>query len=118
MRESLIRLVRRQRLPESTGDAQRATLVGTGQNDQKLLATPATDRVLGSECPVEDLRGLDEHLVAYSVTEPVVDRLEVVEVDEKERQGQIVPARGAEPIVQVLLDRPTVPQTGERIDLG
>jgi len=118
MRERLGRLVRRQRFAESLADVERAVLVGAGQDDQELLAAPAADRVLGPERPVEDLRGVDEHGVTNAVTEPVVDRLEVVEVDDEKREGQIVAARGAERIVQVLLDRAAVAQAGERIDLG
>ena len=56
------------------------------QNDRELVAAVARDRVRLPNTALQALRDLDEQRVGDIVSERVVDRLEAIEVDEKDCQ--------------------------------
>ena len=53
--------------------------------DRELVAAEPGDRVAGPDRPAEPFRDPDHQFVADRMPEGVVDRLEVVEVDEHDR---------------------------------
>ena len=63
------------------------------EQDRELVAAEARGHVGAARARVQPARELDQHLVAGGVAERVVDRLEVVEVEEDHRGGALV--RGA-----------------------
>ena len=65
-------------------------LVGVGQDRDELVAAPASQLVAAASRLGEPARDLREHLVAGLVAERVVDHLEVVDVDARERQQATV----------------------------
>ena len=86
----------------------------------ELVATEAGHRVAGAHDRTDPVGDGDQDLVAQLVTHRVVDRLEVVQVDEQQRDR--VPAAEAAQSVQRTLDpleqqRP-VGQAGERVVSG
>ena len=83
---------RRQCRDQLLGDRGRVgRLRHFGEQDQELVAAVAADRVGFAHRRRQALRGQLEHLVADRVAERVVDLLEVVEVQEQQRDG--VPRR-------------------------
>ena len=59
-----------------------------------------------------------QHLVAGEVAEGVVDRLEVVDVDQQQRPGRHLAARARHLGLDLLLETAPVPQPGQRVLLG
>ena len=64
------------------------------------------------------LAGAAEHRVALRVAEAVVDELEVVEVDDRQREAEAAPLRQRDPPPQLGLERAPVGQAGERVVAG
>ena len=91
-----IRAHDRERLGHRAEDPLRDDDGGLGRCDLldhhgELVAAEPCTRVLGTDARLEPLRDLDEQLVAGRVAEAVVDRLEVVEIDEQDRE-EVLPA--------------------------
>ena len=59
------------------------------REDRELVATETRDEIARSQRVAQALRCTGEELVACGVAEAVVDRLEVVEVEEHERGGAV-----------------------------
>ena len=59
--------------------------------DRELVAAHPRERVAGAQRTAQPLATRDQELVALAVAEAVVDRLEVVEVDEQDRQPVAAP---------------------------
>ena len=75
---------------EALGGGVRALAVGAGEQHGELVAADAGDDVVGAQrVPQRGARRAD-HLVADVMAERVVDRLEVVEVDQHHRAGRAV----------------------------
>ena len=88
-----------------------------GHDHRELVAADAAADVDRADLVPEPLRDLGEDGVAREVPDPVVDRLEVVEVEDEERQPAVVALRpeglAAERLVEVAL----VEEPGERVRL-
>src|SRR5206468_12793703 len=67
------------------GEQIGARRIGAGCEDHELLAAVARAQVAAAHGAVQDLRDPHEDLVACSVAEPVVQPLEVVDVDHQDR---------------------------------
>ena len=67
----------------ATSDRGRLGVVGVLDHDRELVAAQAGDHVLGPQARAQARGDRDQQLVAGGVAEAVVDRLEVVEVDEQ-----------------------------------
>jgi hypothetical protein len=86
---------------------------GVGQHQQKLLATPARHHVAPAQLGLDPVREAPQHLVTARVTMFVVDALEVVQVDQRQRQRQL-PARLAGGFCRELVEHgAAVGQTGQ-----
>ena len=62
-------------------------------HQQELVATDAPDDVVGAQQLLEPAGDVDEQLVSGAVSEGVVDRLELVEIDEDDRGRKPVGSR-------------------------
>ena len=71
---------------DALGDRGGRVGVGVDQHDREFVAAQTKDRAGRRHRPREARTELTQQLVAGRVTEGVVDLLEVVEVDEEERQ--------------------------------
>ena len=78
---------------ELVGQDGRVFDAGLGQQDHELLAAVSADPVGRAEVPPEARRDALEDRVAGLVAVGVVDRLEVVDVGERDRQGSPVADR-------------------------
>ena len=78
----------------------------------------ADDDVVASDRPHQRSRDLLEDAVAVLVAELVVDPLEVVEVDDDQRQLAAVATVACELLGQALAEDPVVADPGERVALG
>src|SRR5450631_244548 len=83
--------------------------------EHEFLAT-LSRRPSGLRCRCsENARYPDQHLVADRVREPVVDQLEVVEVDQPDRQRGAVLPRAGKQDRQLGVDMAPVAQAGQRV---
>ena len=72
------------------------------EQDGELVAAEAGRGVRAADARVEAAGDLDEHLVAGGVPERVVDRLEVVEVEEDDRQAAALAAAAGDRLAHLL----------------
>src|SRR5436190_2802521 len=88
------------------------------ENDRELIAAEASGRVAGSDRLLDPLADLLEHLVAEVVAPPVVDRLEVVEVDVEQtgRLALLVPE--LDRVAEALVEEGPVGEAGQRVVEG
>ena len=99
---------------EPLGGGVRALAVGAGQQHGELVAADAGDDVVRAQRVPQRRARRADHLVADVVAERVVDRLEVVEVDQHHRAGRAVVDHRAE----LALEAAPVEQLGERVVVG
>ena len=66
----------------------------------------------------QPLRHVDQHRVAGGVAEPVVDRLEAVEVDEEQRDPGAAPPRHLQRVLDPVEQQAAVGQVGEQVVAG
>src|SRR5581483_10304451 len=97
-----------ERAADALGDLGSVAVV---DEQRELVAADPRDEIVLSDDVPQSLGGGAEELVARAVTEAVVDRLEVVEVEVE--KGQLL-ARGMR-LVHHLLEARAVRQAGERI---
>ena len=57
----------------------------------ELIAAKTREGILAADDLRQPVRHLDQHLVPLVMAEGVVDILEIIQVDEKDRQGQMIP---------------------------
>src|SRR4051812_31469403 len=84
----------------------------------ELVAAEARGRVAGADARGEALADLEQDLVAGGVAEAVVDRLEVVEVDEDDRQADVVAAGAGDAVAHALGEQRAVREAGDRVVEG
>ena len=89
---------------------------GPGHQHGELVAADPERAVGTAQRAPEQLGDLGEGLVADGVAGRVVDELEVVEVDEDERDQVAVAPDGVQLAIELLLECPVVAEPGERID--
>ena len=86
--------------------------VQTGQQHGELLAADAEDGVLVADGAVQGLGDMAQGLVAHRVAMCVVDSLEVVDIDRREREGGVGPV-DTKVLVERLLEGAVTQQAGE-----
>jgi hypothetical protein len=72
--------------PQALSDAHRCLSVRLWQHDCKLFAAIAGNPVVGAQAPEESSADLGQDFVADSMSMRIVDELEMVDVDEDQRQ--------------------------------
>ena len=93
-------------------------LAGLGHEQRELVAAQAGEDVLGAGDVAQRGGDRGEHGVAALVAERVVDRLEVVDVEQGERERPLVAQRAGELLAQALVEGAVVGQARERIGGG
>ena len=102
----------------SAVSAASSALLDVLQQDRELVAAEAGRGVAGADARVEPLGDLDEHLVAGSVAEAVVDGLEVVEVEEHDGEAAALAPRAGRGVADALAEQRAVGQAGDGIVEG
>ena len=93
--------------------------VGAGHDDRELVATdPEGPVASGAGRSPSSSPACAEELVADRVAARVVDLLEVVEVEDRERQRLVVPGRDRPLALHLLLERPVVAEPRQRVAQG
>src|SRR6266536_6215186 len=88
------------------------------EDDRELVAAdPALD-VGRADDLADALGGLGEHAVAGEVPDAVVDRLEVVEVEDDEGEVAVVAVRAGDLAGERVVEVAPVVQAGERVEVG
>ncbi len=103
---------------QALGELHRAVGARGGQRDRELVAADAVGAVARALGRADRLRKRLQALVAGLVAVLVVDGLEVVEVDEHERERRRGAADALELAREVLVERAVVAQPGERVGDG
>ena len=101
--------------PTASAAADRARCSRSASSDQELVAPLAGEHVGVAQHAAQAGRDGGQQLVAGSVSEPVVDLLEVVEVDEQQRDRGVGAPGAGERQVELLLDQDPVGQAGQRV---
>ena len=91
---------------------------GLGEDHRELVAADAARNVGAADDAEHPLGRLGEHAVAGEVADPLVDRLEVVEVDEHEAEAPVVAVRARDLAGQDLVEVAAVVQAGQRVEVG
>ena len=73
--------------------------------DRELVAAEPRGGVDRAHAVLQPPRDLLQHLVAGGVPEAVVDVLEVVDVEEQHRHGQLVAALGGERVLDAVAEQ-------------
>ncbi len=103
------------RLEERLGDDLGAAMVDRLEQDGELVAAEARRGVAGAHASGDAAPDLGQHLVADRVAERVVDRLEVVEVEEQDRGGARAVGQRR---LDALREERAVREAGERVVEG
>ena len=86
--------------------------------DSELVAAHPRDRVPGAEGRAQALGDADQDGVALAVPQAVVDRLEVVEIDEEDRQRPRIALVERQGVVQPIDEERAVGKAGQRVMEG
>ena len=98
-------------------------LVGVGEpttreDDRELVAAHPAGDVGRADDVADPLGRLREHGVAGEVPDPVVDRLEVVEVEDDQREAAVVAVRARDLARERLVEVAPVVEARERVEVG
>ena len=104
----------RSRVVELVGVGERRL----GQDDRELVAADAAGDVGRAHDVADALGRLGQHGVAGEVADAVVDRLEVVEVEDEQREPPVVALRAGDLARERLVEVAAVVQAGERVEVG
>ena len=101
------------------GDLAGLLLVGLDGDERELVAAVAGGEVVGAGPAAQRVADAAQHLVADEVAVLLVDLLEVVEVDEDQREVAAGDARGALDLAQqALVQRGVVEAAGQPVGAG
>ena len=88
------------------------------QQDRELVPADAAGDVGRADDVLDALGGLGQHCVAGEVADPVVDRLEVVEVEDDQRQAPPIAVRAGDLACQRLVEVAPVVESREGVEVG
>ncbi len=87
-------------------------------DDDELVAAQASDRVRAAHTTLQADRHLFQEQIADAVSERIVDRLEVVQIDEQQRNQAAVPPCLEQGAGQAIVKQAPVWQSRQRIVIG
>ena len=102
-------------MAQSIGGLEGIGRVRVRQDDGELVTADAEGTVTVAECVPDAVGHTHEETVAGRVSLAVVDLLEVVEVDEQERDWHLVTTLELQLAVKLLLERAVVAESGEAV---
>ena len=117
-RDARRRLARSHQRAEPLGGVVRAQRVGLGHEPHELLAPEAPHEVARPGDPLQGVRDRLEHEVADLVAVDVVDLLEVVEVEQRDGEGSLVPVGPRHLAPDRLVHGPVVREARQRVAGG
>ena len=103
---------------DALGDPVQLLGAGAVEEHGELVAADVRHRVAGPDQATEPVGDADEQLVADAVTEGVVHRLEVVEVDDHDAERPGLAAAAGDRVGEAVTQQRAVGELGERIVEG
>src|SRR5882757_2396776 len=98
------------------GQVSHAVGTEVEQRQHKLFTTVSRSDVEGTACKsLHNLRNAPQRLIARLVAIPVVVGLEVVDIDQQEREGTTIPQRLLPHAWEVIIERATVLEPGKAV---
>ena len=91
---------------------------GLGQDHRELVAADPAGDVRGAHRALDAFGRNREDLVPGQMADPVVDLLEVVQVDHDQGERPVVAARAGDLALERLVEEPPVVHAGERVEVG
>ena len=85
------------------------------RDHDELVSAKAPERIGGPHDAVEPRGNRAQEFIADTMTERVVNRLEVVEVDEQRRDRRLAATRAREHLLDAIQDQCAVGEPGQRI---
>ena len=105
-----------EQLDDPLGDLRRLLRPGgVLEQDRELVAAEPGGGVADTDARRQSLGDLEQHAVAGGVTEAVVDRLEVVEVEEDHRELEVLAPRPGQSVADALVEQRAVGELRDRI---
>ena len=117
-RPDLVDLLRPDRERDAVGEELGVVAARLGQDHGELVAADPAGDVGRADDAAHPLGDLGEHAVAGEVPDPVVDPLEVVEVEHDQRDVALVAPGARDLAPEELVEEPPVVEAGERVELG
>src|SRR3984885_1565549 len=105
----------RHSLHHTPGQPHRAIFAALRQQHHKLFAAVPSRKVRQSHRRSQNRPQATQHLITRRMSPPIVDRLEVVHIDQQYRKLPLPSARHRKLHHQPLLKRPAIPQTSQLI---
>jgi hypothetical protein len=102
---------------ESPRDDPGAVGIGVRQRQRELVA-PDSVRAIPGPCLSEDLRHTPEYLVTVRMTVAVVDELEVIDVQQRQREVIVVACGGSDGLRELVLEGTLVRKVGQPVAGG
>jgi len=106
---------RRQASEEPSHDRGRLDFTRVRKQHRELVSAEARDEVALAQDAAEAGRNVLQQSVADVVAHRVVDVLEPVEIDQRERDGLAGASRGLHHLGQAVVQKGAIRQTGERV---
>ena len=103
-------------MPDLLGQDERAGRVGLGKQGDELVAAVAGGRVDPADALGDDLADAAQHPVALEVAEPVVDRLELVEIHHQQAEAAPRPRAAGDLAIDRREEEGPVEEAGQRVD--
>ena len=94
------------------------SLAQIGQHDDKLVAAETTHRVAGANARGEAVGRFDQKRVAGRMTEGIVDRLEIVEIDERQGHALFIPLGPGDRLVDAVQRQQSVGEARQVVETG
>ena len=110
-----IELLQRRLATDPFDDVERILQPGRGQDDEEFLPTPAPDDVGRTDASLDHPGELAQHLVARVVTEGVVARFEMVDVEQRERGTRVRGIRSGQGRAYPLQRRAAIGESRQRV---
>ena len=102
--------------PDLLGEHEAAGRIGLGQEHDELVAAVARGGIDLAHAPADHLADRPQDAVAVEVSEPVVDRLELVEIHHQQAEPASGPGAPGDLAVHRREEERAVEQAGQRID--
>ncbi len=94
------------------------TSQGGGRNDHEFVSTEAADRIAGSDSASQGACYLLKHPITDRVPAQIVQSLEVIQVQQKDRDMVFLPVGNLELLHEPVPQDAAIAQAGQRVGLG
>jgi hypothetical protein len=107
--------IARHGITQKLGALRGGHVIGANEPNREFIAAEAGDQIAWAKCPAQQCGGATQDVVAHFMAQPVVDRLEMIEVGEDQRTGLVVAILPHRVTLHLLQKRTAIEQAGQRV---